>query len=248
MAAKQDAAKAATRGFLAQIGPKYDAMNLGLAPKDLAQKAMHRMLLEEFENACVYCDVKLTDKTIQMDHVVPMNKASMGLHMLGNLAASCSACNQAKAGKTLEVFLADRPLVEQKRIISFLNSRKKKYGADISLPELQVLADDLYKDVASFVEFKIAKALGALPTAGTVAKSTMDQLQKKAEFDFSEIAKSHPIGALVRAKADGQTGVIVDYSLEGLKGKRTPYVVFLSDQSNRKVTRSPNQVVLRKRA
>ena len=247
MAAKQNAAKAATRGFLELVGPKYDAINLGLAPKELSKKALQQRLLDDFDNRCVYCSKTLDLKTIVIDHVVPMNKSGMGLHMLGNFAATCSSCNAKKGGKSLDQYLVDHSPGESKRIQKLLQERRKKLGADVNVDELKVLAENLYQDVSKYVEMRLAQTLAAIPAMAPLPKSTINLVQKKSEFDFSEIAKTHPIGAIIKTKLDGQTGPIVDYSLEGDKGKRKAYVVFLSDQKNKKVTRSVNQVSIVRR-
>lgn len=244
MAAKQNAAKAATRGFLELVGPKYDAINLGLAPKELTKKALQRRLLDDFGNKCVYCSRTLDLKTIVIDHVVPINKSDVGLHMLGNFAAACSSCNSKKGGMPLDQYLADHSPEESQRIQKLLKDRRKKFGADVNVDELKMLAENLYQEVSSFVDLCLARALAGIPVMAPLAKATIDQVQKKSEFDFSGIAKTHPIGAVIKTKLDSQTGVIVDYSLEGDKGKRKPYVVFLSEQKNKKVTRSPNQVTV----
>lgn len=244
MAAKQNAAKAATRGFLELLGPKYDSMALGLAPKELTKKAVQQRLLDEFDYKCVYCGASLNLKTISIDHVVPMNKNSMGLHMLGNLAAACSTCNGQKLGNSLEVFLASHKPAERSRIMALLETRRKKLGATVDVAKLQLVAEALYQDVSKYVERRLAKALAEVPEVSKVAKATLAEVQRKSEYDFTEIAKAFPVGSLVKAKLDGQTGTVVDYSLEGEKGKRSPYIVFFSDQKNKKVTRSPNQVVL----
>jgi hypothetical protein len=247
MAAKQNSAKAATRGFLELIGPRYDSINLGLAPKDLTKKALQQRLLDDFDHKCVYCSRPLDLKSIQIDHVVPINKTAMGLHMLGNLAAACSSCNGKKLGKALDDYLAKHSTADRERIQTLLRGRRAKFGADVDVARLKILAEDLYQDVSKYVEFRLTQALAAIPEIAPLPKSTLNLVQKKSEFDFSEIAKTHPIGAVIKTKLDGQKGPIVDYSLEGEKGKRKAYVVFLSDQKNKKVTRSVNQVTILER-
>jgi hypothetical protein len=167
--------------------------------------------------------------------------------MLGNFAATCSSCNAKKGGKSLDQYLVDHSPGESKRIQKLLQERRKKLGADVNVDELKVLAENLYQDVSKYVEMRLAQALAAIPEMAPLPKSTINLVQKKSEFDFSEIAKTHPIGAIIKTKLDGQTGPIVDYSLEGDKGKRKAYVVFLSDQKNKKVTRSVNQVSIVRR-
>ena len=67
-------------------------------------------------------------------------------------------------------------------------------------------------------------------------------IQRKLDYDFSDISALFPIGSRVVATKDGKTGKVVDYSLEGEKGKRKPYVKFLVTGSKKPITRSPNQI------
>jgi hypothetical protein len=44
-----------------------------------------------------------------MDHVVPINKQSLGEHRLGNLVPSCKPCNANKGDKDFRTFLSNHP-------------------------------------------------------------------------------------------------------------------------------------------
>jgi hypothetical protein len=66
--------------------------------------------------------------------------------------------------------------------------------------------------------------------------------QRKLDYDFSDISTLFPIGSKVVANKDGKIGKVVDYSLEGEKGKRKPYVKFLVAGTKKPITRSPNQL------
>ena len=44
-----------------------------------------------------------------MDHVVPINRQSLGEHRLGNLVPSCKACNANKGDKDFRTFLSMYP-------------------------------------------------------------------------------------------------------------------------------------------
>jgi RRXRR protein/HNH endonuclease len=62
---------------------------------------------EKWHRACAYCGAK--NVPLNLDHIVP--RARGGSNRASNLALACIACNQAKGGCLVEVFLAGRPLV-----------------------------------------------------------------------------------------------------------------------------------------
>jgi 5-methylcytosine-specific restriction endonuclease McrA len=60
----------------------------------------------EFDHTCAYCG---REGEVQMDHAIPINRAALGEHRLGNLVPACPNCNSKKSGKDFRVFLADAP-------------------------------------------------------------------------------------------------------------------------------------------
>jgi len=56
-------------------------------------------VLERAGFRCEYCGLAAPDATLHVDHVVPV--IAGGTNDLDNLVAACSACNAAKAGRTL---------------------------------------------------------------------------------------------------------------------------------------------------
>lgn len=62
--------------------------------------------IEDFGGLCAYCG---QEGDLVMDHVVPINKQSLGEHRLGNLVPSCKSCNAAKADKDFRAFLSTQP-------------------------------------------------------------------------------------------------------------------------------------------
>ena len=62
-------------------------------------------LLEKWGRTCAYCDIK--DKPLQIEHIQP--RALGDSERISNLCLACQTCNQAKAAKTLEAFLAKDP-------------------------------------------------------------------------------------------------------------------------------------------
>jgi hypothetical protein len=244
MANKQSASNELIRAVLTLIGESRDLNVLGLPPGELRDKKIRKNLLDEFKNKCAYCGTSIDSESMDVDHLVPMNRASVGLHMYGNLVPSCKPCNRHKHHHSAEHFAAKHPERVTSKVIDALKRRSEKYGSDLDTKALRDFANQLYASISDLVEVKRQEGLRILPKPSQATKETALAIQKKSEFDFGPIAKLFPLGTLVRAKKDGLLGVVVDYALEGDKGKRKPYVRFEVEGRQRPITRSPNQLEL----
>ena len=60
-----------------------------------------------FANKCAYCG---TEGLLVIDHAVPINKAKLGEHRIGNLVPSCADCNNGKrkGGKDFIEYLSSQ--------------------------------------------------------------------------------------------------------------------------------------------
>ncbi|MDN5787862.1 HNH endonuclease [Pseudorhodobacter sp.] len=76
-----------------------------LGTEDFGEKHW-RQVIEDFGGLCVYCG---QDSELVMDHVVPINRQSLGEHRLGNLVPSCKGCNAIKGDKDFRAFLSAQP-------------------------------------------------------------------------------------------------------------------------------------------
>jgi 5-methylcytosine-specific restriction endonuclease McrA len=56
-----------------------------------------------FLNRCAYCGM---GGDLVMDHAVPINKAKLGEHRIGNLVPSCKGCNDKKGDRDYREYLA----------------------------------------------------------------------------------------------------------------------------------------------
>ena len=63
-------------------------------------------VIDDFDRRCAYCG---QEGELLMDHVVPINKQSLGEHRLGNLVPSCRTCNANKGDKNFRAFLSPYP-------------------------------------------------------------------------------------------------------------------------------------------
>ena len=65
-----------------------------------------QQVIDAFGRRCAYCG---QEGELLMDHVVPINKQSLGEHRLGNLVPCCRACNAEKGDKDFCAFLSMHP-------------------------------------------------------------------------------------------------------------------------------------------
>jgi HNH endonuclease len=102
-----------------------------------------------FEDRCCYCAAQFTSgATAVQDHLIPMNKADLGLHAWGNIVPACQACNAKKQRKDWRDFIIERagPDAAERhaRVKAFLD----EYGYKPSF-ELREVAEELYEEVGS---------------------------------------------------------------------------------------------------
>jgi hypothetical protein len=243
MATRQDASNAAVRAALTLLGERRDAAVLGLAPGDLRGKKIRTALIDEFENRCAYCENRLGE-SFDVDHLVPMNRRALGLHMYGNLVPACKPCNSAKKAKTLEEFIRETALPNGKRIQAKLEKRATKFGADLDSKKVRQIIGDLYKLISDTILKESELALRILPAPSSDTLLAAKKIQKKSEYDFSKISKEFPIGSYVKSKLDGTFGEVCDYSLQGPKKNRQPYVTYQPLGGEKLLRRSPYTLVI----
>ncbi|MDD2690600.1 MAG: RNA-guided endonuclease IscB, partial [Simplicispira sp.] len=78
---------------------------------------LREYLLEKWGRQCAYCDA--TDVPLQIEHIRP--KAQGGSNRAANLTLACQCCNQKKAARSIEDFLAK----DKKRLAKILADAKK---------------------------------------------------------------------------------------------------------------------------
>jgi 5-methylcytosine-specific restriction endonuclease McrA len=101
--------------------------------------------IEYFDHNCAYCGQK---GDIEMDHIIPMNKSSLGEHKIGNIVPSCKPCNRKKHDKSYTDFLKGNPTATQ-RIESYMESRGYSPIHNKKVSEFVQLA---YDEVATLAE------------------------------------------------------------------------------------------------
>jgi hypothetical protein len=83
---RADLANTALRIFLQEMGAAYDEER-GLKPyggrKDFPEVRAF------FDDRCCYCGDALVAGRVAQDHLIPVNKAGLGLHAWGNVVPAC---------------------------------------------------------------------------------------------------------------------------------------------------------------
>ena len=146
---KADISNTAIRIFLQEVGSFYD--ELRKLPPYRGTLAQKQKILSFFDNECCYCSQGLTANTMTQDHLIPMNKESLGLHAWGNVVPSCRDCNATKQHRGWEQHLANccagDSVVEADRTSKLLQF-VDHYGYKPS-SQLKGVAGNLYEDVGA---------------------------------------------------------------------------------------------------
>ena len=141
---KSDISNSAIRIFLQDVGKFYDEAR-GFEPfgPKVAQK---NELLSHFNYQCCFCGTEIDRKSLSQDHLIPMNKSSLGLHAWGNVVPCCQPCNNEKQQKPWKEFMVSKAgeyaNARIKIIEDFVES--KNYDPSLNLHEY---ADNLYEDI-----------------------------------------------------------------------------------------------------
>jgi 5-methylcytosine-specific restriction endonuclease McrA len=95
-----------------------------------------RWLLDRFGPVCAYCERRVSERTITLDHVTP-RRGQTAYDRRDNLVLCCKTCNAAKADTPLLAFL----LGNRKRVIALF-----KYGQHLSHQLVEMVKDLLPPD------------------------------------------------------------------------------------------------------
>lgn len=144
MRSKSDISNSAIRISLQDVGRYYDEAR-GFEPF-IPKPGQKDELLEFFGNECCFCGANLDRKSLSQDHLIPMNKASLGLHAWGNVVPCCKPCNSEKQQRDWSAFLSikasEKAPGRRERINAFVKARR--YDPSLNLRRY---ADNLYQDV-----------------------------------------------------------------------------------------------------
>jgi len=139
---KADIANTALRIFLQEMGAEYDRER-GLIPYRGGRD--FDTIKQFFEGMCCYCNAA---PAAAQDHLVPMNKSSLGLHAWGNVVPACGPCNATKQGREWKDFMIERAGAEASdrynRMQAFLAEYRYRPERD-----LREVAEALYDEVGA---------------------------------------------------------------------------------------------------
>ncbi len=141
---RADIANTAIRIFLQQMGAAYDGQR-GLEVYDSKKHFVEVRAF--FDERCCYCGDTLLEGQIAQDHLVPMNKTSLGLHAWGNIVPTCAVCNAKKQGNAWTSYLFQRAGADaherNRRITDFVAHHD--YAPDLA--KLRDVVEGLYSEV-----------------------------------------------------------------------------------------------------
>jgi hypothetical protein len=121
------------RLFLQEAGRQYDS-NRGY-PKF---GSMTPALIGRFDGSCAYCGEPPPPKLVE-EHLVAINRVSVGLHAWGNIVPACKTCNDIKRDKAW----SEHPLLDddrRRRILDYV--AEYRYNPDVT--ELRAVLERLY--------------------------------------------------------------------------------------------------------
>lgn len=146
---QSDISNMALRIFLQDVGRFYDQIRELDEYRSL--RTQKREILLFFNESCAYCGQPLKMDEMTEDHLIPMNKASLGLHAWGNVVPSCAECNKQKHFRSWEQYLesicgTNTMLLEKRRVK--IDEFLSHYNYNPNL-HLQSIAENLYQDVGA---------------------------------------------------------------------------------------------------
>lgn len=160
---KADIANTAVRIFLQEFGATYDDMR-GL-PR-YAKVSHFAEIKEFFDNLCCYCGTDL-DAGAAQDHLIPLNRAGLGLHAWGNIVPSCPPCNALKQGRPWHEIVAERAgadaAARYKRITAYV--AKYAYNPPFDLASATA---DLYDEVGEVAMALVRTKIKRTKEAGSL--------------------------------------------------------------------------------
>jgi hypothetical protein len=164
---RADISNSAIRVFLTKVGKAYDELR-GLQPFRGTRKQWEEISVF-FGGRCCYCDKRLRDGQATKDHLIPLNKANLGLHAWGNVVPSCRQCNAAKHFRPWQDFLEEvAPRAERRRRTARIRAFLTRYEYDPTL-NLSSIARNLYEDVGAvamtLIDVRYKQAEAAIVTS-----------------------------------------------------------------------------------
>ncbi len=163
---KADISNFAIRVFLQKVGHAYDTARKFEPFKPTTRQ--WNEVLSFFKDRCCYCGTKLTPSDSTKDHLIPLNKVSLGLHAWGNVVPCCGKCNRQKHNRDWRKFLGTFSGAGNNDRRSRIRKFQRAYRYDPNL-NISTIAGNLYEDV------------------GEVAMTLIELRFKQAQREIAEI-------------------------------------------------------------
>jgi hypothetical protein len=156
---RADIANTSLRIFLQEMGGAYDVAR-GLAvyngSRDFAS------VREFFGERCCYCGDSLEARRTAQDHLIPMNKTSLGLHAWGNIVPACQDCNATKQGREWHAYLVQRAGADASERYQRVTEFVAHYNYAPDLSRLRAVAEELYDEAGLIAMTLIASKVRRL--------------------------------------------------------------------------------------
>lgn len=143
---RPDIANTALRIFLQEMGAAYDEER----NRPLYKGGKHFDEVKDFFGGrCCYCGIEFGPNVPAVqDHLIPMNKADLGLHAWGNIVPSCQACNAKKQRQDWRDFIIARAGAQAAERHARVKAFLEHYDYEPSFG-LRDVAEELYEEVGS---------------------------------------------------------------------------------------------------
>jgi hypothetical protein len=132
--------------FLQEMGRAYDLQRGYLAYTN----RQFKVVLEHFDHICCFCGS--ASEKLTKDHLVPINRTSLGLEAWGNVVPACISCNSSKHSKDWNEFLKKTAGVCYEDRHNRINGFVEKYGYSPSVESIRLAVEELYEETGAIVQ------------------------------------------------------------------------------------------------
>lgn len=143
---------------------------LGCLPQESFTKTDWLEVIRAFGFRCAYCGER---RTLVMDHAVPISKANLGEHRLGNLVPACHPCNSAKGQKAYDTYLrGEHRIPDAKARIAVIEEHMAGHGYrplttmldQEGVQQVRAALDELREAIATAAASAIDRITAATPS------------------------------------------------------------------------------------
>jgi hypothetical protein len=157
-----DISNTAVRIFLQEMGKAYD-IERKLPPYS---KKHFTEVKGFFQNTCCFCGIDGTSTRLIADHLVPINRTSLGLEAWGNLVPSCGNCNEKKHKRDWIEFLKEVAGEDFQTKKDIIQEFVQKYHYSPNHESISLAVEELYEESGAIaMQLVLVKLRRAMKTA-----------------------------------------------------------------------------------